>query len=279
LDSTSVYTSHSQLEREKLSKTKILYKKNENFILGTISVTVFLLFWELSVLLGWIDPLFISSPSRILSTGFLLFLDGAIYNDLRVSGIEFGIGFGLAIIVAIPLGILMGWYPKISAIFDPFVAALYATPRIALLPLLMIWFGIGLGSKIAIIFLGSIFPILVNTITGMRTIDADYIKAARSFGAKDKQIFLTVALPSSIPLILTGIRLGLGHALIGVVVGELYAATAGIGFMMAVAGSTFQTDKLMVGIIIIAIAGVAMTEIIRKLEKRFDRWRPQNNKG
>ena len=118
----------------------------------------------------------------------------------------------------------MGWYGRINAVLDPFVSALYATPRIALLPLIMIWFGIGLMSKIAIVFLGAIFPILVNTITGMRTLNADFIKVARSFGATDRQLFLTVALPSSIPMLLTGLRLGLGHALVGIVVGEMKMA-------------------------------------------------------
>jgi NitT/TauT family transport system permease protein len=159
-------------------------------------------------------------------------------------------------------------------VLDPFVSALYATPRIALLPLMMIWFGIGLGSKIAIVFLGAVFPILVNTITGVRTINADFVKVARSFGSNDRQIFLTVALPSSVPLLLTGLRLGLGHALIGIVVVEMYGATAGLGFLIAVSGARFQTDKVMVGIIIIAALGVALTELLRVVERRFERWRP-----
>ncbi|WP_082033958.1 ABC transporter permease [Cohnella kolymensis] len=224
--------------------------------------------------LGYINPLFTSSPTRIISTGIDLFSSGAIYKDLRVSGIEFIWGFGLAIFVGVPLGILMGWYYRVNAILEPFVSALYATPRIALLPLIIIWFGIGVFSKIAIIFLGAVFPILVNTITGMRTVDAHFIKTARSFGASDLQIFRTVALPASVPLILTGLRLGLGHALIGIVVGELYAATAGIGFFITVAGATFQTDKVMVGIIIIAAGGVLLAECIRLIERRFESWRP-----
>jgi ABC-type nitrate/sulfonate/bicarbonate transport system permease component len=154
------------------------------------------------------------------------------------------------------------------------VSALYATPRIALLPLVMIWFGIGLMSKIAIVFLGAIFPILVNTITGVRTVNADFVKVARSFGSNDWQMFLTVVLPSSVPLLLSGLRLGLGHALVGIVVGEMYGATHGLGFLIATAGARFQTDKVMVGIIIIAAAGVAMTEFLRLIERRFERWRP-----
>ena len=203
-----------------------------------------------------------------------MFADGSIYPHLAVSGYEFLVGYGMAIVIGVPLGILMGWYGRINAVLDPFVSALYATPRIALLPLLMIWFGIGIMSKIAIVFLGAIFPILVNTITGVRTLHADFVKVARSFGASDRQIFLTVALPSSVPLLLTGPRLGLGHALVGIVVGEMYGATHGLGFLIATSGARFQTDKLMVGILLIAAAGVALTELLRLIERRFERWRP-----
>lgn len=249
-------------------------QRHEHALLGAIAVVVFLAFWELSVAAGWINPLFVSSPSRIAVAGYELFADGSIWGDLRVSGIEFVVGYGLAILVGVPLGILMGWYARVDAVLEPFVSALYATPRIALLPLLLIWFGIGIMSKFAIIFLGAIFPILVNTITGMRTVNADFVKVARSFGARDRQLFLTVALPSSVPLLLTGLRLGLGHALIGIVVGEMYGATQGIGFLISSAGARFQTDQVMVGIIIIAAAGVALTALLRMIERRFERWRP-----
>jgi NitT/TauT family transport system permease protein len=168
----------------------------------------------------------------------------------------------------------MGWYSRVNAILEPFVSALYATPRIALLPLVVIWFGIGIASKVAIVFLGAIFPILVNTITGVRTIEADFIKVARSFGATDRQMFATVVLPSAVPMLLTGLRLGLGHALVGIVVGEMYGATQGLGYLIAVAGARFQTDRVMVGIILIAGLGVALTELLRAIERRFERWRP-----
>lgn len=269
----SVYTNIPRLNSNN-PKDKTFFQKNENFILGAAAVAVFLIVWELAVSSGLINPLFTSSPLRIVKTAALMFSEPEIYNDLRVSGIEFMTGYALAIVVGVPLGILMGWYKRVNALLDPFVSALYATPRIALLPLIIIWFGIGIASKIAIVFLGAIFPILVNTITGMRTVDADFVKTARSFGAKDRDLFVTVALPASVPLVLTGLRLGLGHALIGIVVGELYAATAGIGFMMTVAGATFQTDKVMVGILLIAGAGILLAELIKLIEKRFESWRP-----
>lgn len=249
-------------------------RRRENAAIGATAVLVFLAAWEGAVQFGFVNPLFTSSPSRIVSAGYDLFASGTIWGDLEVSALEFFAGYGLAVAIGVPFGILMGWYSRLNAALDPFVSALYATPRIALLPLVMIWFGIGLMSKIAIVFLGAVFPILVNTITGVRTIDAEFIKVARSFGSSDRQLFLKVALPSSVPLLLTGLRLGLGHGLIGIVVGEMFGATQGLGFLIAVAGARFQTDRVMVGIIIIALAGVAMTEVLRAIERRFERWRP-----
>jgi len=256
---------------------RTIWQRYENFLLGLGAVAAFLLFWEISVAIGWANPLFTSSPSRIFATGYEMFADGSIYPDLLISAEEFALGFGLAVIIGVPLGILMGWYTRLNALLDPFVNALYASPRIALMPLIIIWFGIDIWAKIAIIFLSSVFPILVNTMTGVRTMDRDFVKVARSFGASDGQLFKTVALPSSVPNLLTGIRLGLGHALIGIVVGEMYGASAGIGFMMQTAGATFQTDKVMVGIIIIAGAGMALTQVLKMIEARFDVWRPDHH--
>jgi NitT/TauT family transport system permease protein len=250
------------------------WQRNETWLLGTIAMAAFLVFWELVVAFGCVNPLFTSSPSRIVTAGYEMFADGSIYEHIAVSAHEFVVGYGLAIVIGVPLGILMGWYSRVNAVLEPFVAALYATPRIALLPLILIWLGIGIASKIAIVFLGAVFPILVNTITGVRTVEADFIKAARSFGANDWQMFLTVVLPSSVPLLLAGLRLGLGHALVGIVVGEMYGSTKGLGFLIATAGAQFQTDQVMVGIILIAGAGVALTELLRAIERRFERWRP-----
>jgi ABC-type nitrate/sulfonate/bicarbonate transport system permease component len=261
-------------EGDTLAPKTSRWSRHENFVLGLAAVTGFLLFWEASVALGWVNPLFTSSPSRIFAAAYEMFRDGSIYPDLSVSAEEFVLGYGLAVIVGVPLGILMGWYSRLNAVLDPFVNALYATPRIALMPLIIIWFGIDLSAKIAIIFLSTVFPILVNTMTGVRTMERDFVKVARSFGASDGQLFKTVALPSSVPNLLTGLRLGLGHALIGIVVGEMYGAVHGIGFLISMSGARFQTDKVMVGVIIIASAGVALTALLRMVERRFERWRP-----
>ncbi len=168
-------------EKTQLYKFYLNYEKQ---ILGLTSVTIFLGAWEL---IGgvWelINPLFMSAPSRILKTGVELFISGEIWNDLRVSGLEFFWGFFLAVAFGIPFGIITGWYKRASYITDPFVAALYATPRVSLLPLIIIWVGIGILSKVVIVFLASVFPILINVRDGVKTTPYNLLKAARSFGA------------------------------------------------------------------------------------------------
>jgi ABC-type nitrate/sulfonate/bicarbonate transport system permease component len=252
------------------------YLIQEKKILGAAAVIVFLTAWELcGNTLQLINPMFMSAPSLVFKAAYQMFASGEIFNDLYVSGIEFVVGYILSIVVAIPFGIAIGWYKRFAYVCDPFVNAMNATPRIALLPLVIIWLGIGILSKVGIIFLGAVFPLLINTRDGVKTTPHNLLTAARSFGASEWQIFKSVVLPSTLPFILTGLRLAVGRALIGVMVGELYAATAGIGFMITVAGATFQTDKVFVGVLIFAISGMTLTAVIDHYEHRFDKWRPK----
>ena len=226
-----------------------------------------------------INPMFMSAPSLIFKAAVDMFSSGDIYNDLKISSIEVFWGYVLAVVVAIPFGIVTGWYKRASYIFDPFVNAMNATPRVALLPLVIIWLGIGILSKVGIIFLGAVFPMLINARDGVKTTPLNLINAARSFGASEWQVFKSVVFPSTVPFVLTGLRIAVGRALVGVLVGELYAATAGIGFMITVAGATFQTDKVFVGVLIFAIAGIILTDILDRIEHQFDKWRPQVGAG
>jgi ABC-type nitrate/sulfonate/bicarbonate transport system permease component len=258
------------------SKIYKFYLNNEKKLLGIAGVVTFLVVWELvGNVLQLINPMFMSAPSLIFTAAVGMFSSGEIYNDLYVSGIELFWGFLLSALVAVPFGIMVGWYKRMAYIFDPFINAMNATPRVALLPLVIIWLGIGILSKVGIIFLGAVFPILINTRDGVKTTPYNLLTAARSFGASEWTLFKTVVLPSTIPFILTGLRLGLGRAIVGVMVGELYAATAGIGFMITVAGATFQTDKVFVGVLIFALTGMLGMEMLTRIEKRFDKWRPK----
>ncbi|HEY0582104.1 MAG TPA: ABC transporter permease [Chloroflexota bacterium] len=252
------------------------WRRYGGLIVGSLSVGIFLSIWQAVTAARLVPELFLPGPTDIFAELGVLIREGKLWNDLLVSGHELVLGYGLAILVAIPVGILMGWYRGLSWALDPFVSFFYSTPRIALLPLFIIWFGIGINSKVAIIFLGAFFPILINTVAGMHNIEPGLIKVARSYGASDLQIFRTVALPGSVPFTLTGLRLGIGHALIGVVVGELIAAQAGIGLMMANAGATYQTSRVFVGLFILAFAGLALTYILQLLERRFQSWKPSH---
>ena len=258
------------------SKLYKFYLNNEKKLLGIAGVVTFLVVWELvGNVLQLINPMFMSAPSLIFTAAVGMFSSGEIYNDLYVSGIELFWGFLLSALVAVPFGIMVGWYKRMAYIFDPFINAMNATPRVALLPLVIIWLGIGILSKVGIIFLCAVFPILINTRDGVKTTPYNLLTAARSFGASEWTLFKTVVLPSTIPFILTGLRLGLGRAIVGVMVGELYAATAGIGFMITVAGATFQTDKVFVGVLIFALTGMMGMELLTRIERRFDKWRPK----
>jgi NitT/TauT family transport system permease protein len=246
----------------------------EHAMLAAIGVASFIAVWELLPALGLVNPLFTSSPSRIAVAARAAAAD-RLWADILISATEFWTGFLLAVAVGVPLGVFLGWYRRWHALVEPLITMFYTTPRVALLPLLILWLGIGLSSKIAVVFLGAVFPILMNVIAGMRTIDETLLTCARSFGASDLKIFTTLALPGSVPFTLTGLRIGVGRALVGVVVGEMVASSGGLGHMISVAGTTFQTDRVFVGIVIIAVFGYVVTALLNALERRFDAWRPQ----
>jgi NitT/TauT family transport system permease protein len=261
-------------------KSQSFYQRNEALILGGISVVIVLGVWQLAWSTGWpfkISPLFFSGPSAIwqaLLEGLDTEKGGTLLQDMRFSGKNFVVGLGFAILVGVVLGVIIGWYRRIRLLVDPFFSALYATPRVALIPIIIMSLGIDWKSKAFIVFMSAVFPILVNTVAGVRTLDADLLRAARAFCASDWQIFKTIALPGSVPFILTGVRQGVALGLIGVVVGEMYGGSEGIGYSVMFSGQTFRTDATFLGVIIIAFAGMLLTGVAEKLEQRFSRWRP-----
>jgi ABC-type nitrate/sulfonate/bicarbonate transport system permease component len=248
----------------------------EPLLWGVGSVVTFLVAWQLVAQAQLVPPLFLPAPTEIGQAGIVMFQDPAIWIDLQTSGEEFALGYLLAIAVGLPLGLLTGRYLRLSWALDPFISFFYSMPRIALVPLLIIWFGIGIYSKVAVVFLGAFFPITINTMAGIRSLDPALMRAARSFGARELQLFWTIALPGSVPFILTGLRLGIGHALVGVVVGELIAAQHGIAQRMSVAGTLFQVPTMFAALFVISSSGVVLTLVLQRLERRFDAWRPQS---
>jgi len=252
-----------------------VYRKYEGFILGGASVLIVLAAWEVIWELKWISPLFFSGPSAVAKQFRETLLRGTLLSDMAFSGKNFAIGFLLASVAGIVLGIVFGWYRRIRLLSNPFINAFYSMPRVAMVPLIIMWFGIGMWSKVFIVFIFTFFPVLVNTVAGVKALDPDLLRAARAYCATDWQIFKTVALPGSVPFILTGIRQGVSLGLIGVVVGEMFGGSEGVGFMVAYGGQTFQTDTLFVGVVVIASAGILFTWLAERLERRFSRWKPE----
>ena len=256
-------------------KHETFYTRHEGLILGGSAVVVVLAFWEYAWKKEWVSPLFFSGPSAIAKQFWYLVTEGTLVEDMVFSGKNFALGLSMAVVSGVILGVIVGWYRRVRLVLDPFLNALYATPRIAMIPLIIIWFGIDVQAKVFIVFMSSFFPILVNTVSGVRNLDPDLLKAARAFCATDWQIFKTLAVPGSVPFILTGIRQGVALGLIGVVVGEMFGGSKGVGFLVAYGGQTFQTDTVFVGVIIIAVSGMLLTFLTERLERRFSRWRPE----
>jgi NitT/TauT family transport system permease protein len=247
---------------------------HERLLIGGGTLAAFLLAWEICADSGAINPLFISSPSRIALTGAALSADPDFWNDVRVSASEFIFGYAAAAAIGIPLGLAMGWSRRLSYLFSPFVDTLNAVPRVTLLPLLIIWFGIGIWSKVAVAFLGAVIPIIISALAGVKTNEARFLTMARSFSASRMKAFGSIILPGTVPFIFTGLKYAAGRALLGVVVGELYAATAGVGHMIADAGNMFQTDTLFFGVLVFTVTGLVVVGLLDRLERRFQRWRP-----
>ncbi len=245
-------------------------------VIGAAMVLGVILVWQGVAMARVVPELFLPGPSDIWTAFAAYVRDGSIWIDMLYSGQELLTGYLLAVAVGLPLGLLIGWYKRLKYALDPFISFFYSMPRIALIPLLIIWLGIGVKSKIAVVYLGAFFPIVINTMAGVHNLDASLLKAARSFSASDAQIFRTIALPGSVPFILTGLRLGVGHSVVGVFVGELVAAQHGVGYMMATAGATFQTSKVFVGLIIFSSTGLCLTYFLQALERRFQAWRPRS---
>ncbi len=252
---------------------RALFLGKERLVTGALSVGLFLASWEMAVWSGAIDPMFVSSPSRIAAVGLTAIDDRDFWRDVSVSTQEFLYGYVTAILVGIPLGLLVGWSRRLHFLLGPIIDMMNAVPRVTFLPILVLWFGIGIWSKFAVVFLGAVVPILISTYSGVRTNEARFLKVARSFSASSLKLFTSIILPGTVPFIFTGLKYASGRALLGVVVGELYAATAGIGHMIADAGNTFQTDTVFFGVFLFTFTGVVITTVLDRLERHFERWR------
>jgi ABC-type nitrate/sulfonate/bicarbonate transport system permease component len=269
----TIILDNSEAPRRRAALREWFGSRVERITLGTAFIVLLFIAWQLATVLGLEPPIILPSPASVIAAFRDLFSSSDIWSDFAASGKELLYGYTLAALVGITVGLAIGWYQRLGYFVDPFVNFLYAVPRVALGPLLIVWLGIGLGSKVALVFLISVFPVLVTTSSGVRSLDPNLLRVARCFGASDLKIFRTIALPGSVPFILGGLRLAVGQSLIGVFVAELLGAQHGVGALIENAGQQFQTDVVFAGLLIFAAAGLSLTAIVRWLERRFDAWR------
>jgi ABC-type nitrate/sulfonate/bicarbonate transport system permease component len=242
-------------------------------ILAVGLVVIVIAAWQLSVSLGWVNRIYTSEPSTIAVAASHFIPSSAGLQDMATSGEELLIGFGLSIVVGVVLGLLMGRYVLLEEATSLGLNIFYSLPLLALAPILVLWFGIGIESKIVVVFLASLFPILVSTLTGVKNVDSSLKDMARSYRANDIQMWLTVLLPASLPSILSGIRIGMAGALVGVVVGEFISSSSGIGFLISQSANNFNITDMFVGLLILAVVSLILTVILRRLDSHFSKWR------
>jgi NitT/TauT family transport system permease protein len=243
-----------------------------NKFAGTISVVGGLLFWEVLSRFVIGNTLFLASPSQILVAIYDLTMTGEMGAHVSISAIEFALGYVIASVIGIALGFGMASNETFKQAMQPWISGLYATPTIALAPLFILWLGIGIWSKVLVVIFLVLFPVTINTEAGLRTTSERLIEMLKSFGASGSQIFFKVSLPSAVPFILAGLKLGIGRGLIGVVVAELFGSRAGLGRLIAQSADSFNMPELFAGVIVLAVAGIAMTACFGWLEKRLVPW-------
>src|SRR5437667_1625079 len=256
-------------KRSICESTMSISSSNYRGLISTLAVLAFLATWEIAPRAGLADATYTSQPSRVIAASLEIVPSAGFLHDVSVSLSEFAIGFVLAIGIGVPLGLLLGRFPVLRYVLDPPIMATYATPHLALLPILVVWLGIGMQSKIAVAFVGAVIPILVNSMAAVRGVERSWVAAARSFCAGEWDVFIKVILPASLPAVIMGIRLGLSRAVLGVVVAEMYQSQAGVGNEIMRYGSEFRTDYLLFDVLLVSLFGLTATSAVRALEERL----------
>jgi NitT/TauT family transport system permease protein len=241
-------------------------------VLGLLGLV---LAWEGVTRTGWVPPLVLPSPLGVLAAGAEMLTTGELAVHIATSLRRIVLGFGLGALGGVSVGLAVGVFSLAEAIGNPLIAATFPIPKIALLPLLILWLGIGEASKVAVIMLGVFFPMAINTYTGVRHADPLLIRAAVSFGAGRWSVIRKVMLPSALPMIFAGLKLGAGTSLLLLVAAEMIAANSGIGFLILNAQNLMETTKLMVGIVLLSLLGLASHWLLVRLERAALPWRAE----
>ena len=235
------------------------------------SVAAILIAWQLYG--GSINPILLSDPSSVAVAFVDMVKDGSLGHALASSLAVLGLGFLFGAVAGVLIGLAAGRSDTVSALIDLPVSALYAVPAVALVPVIVLWFGFAVTAKTVVVFLFVIFPVLINTTRGVREVDPELLEVARSFCSSERRMWFDLILPSALPFIVTGLRLAIGRALIGVIIAEYYTSLSGLGDLITTNASNFQTARMFVPIVVIALLGVVFTALLELAERRLVPWR------
>jgi len=261
----------------------------QQLAVGMIVPVIVIAIWQLAATLGWANPQMLPSPLAVAERWLAYLLPVQPYSAEQGSWLAWAVsgelildalgslyrvaaGFAIGAALALPMGLLMGASPRMYAWFNPLMQLLRPIPPIAYIPLSILWFGLGNAPAIFLIVLGAFFPVLMNTIAGVRQVDGIYLRAARNLGASGSTLFLRVILPAAVPYILSGVRIGIGTAFIVVIVSEMIAVNNGLGFRILEAREYFWSDKIMAGMMTIGLLGLAIDSAVNKLNNYLLRW-------
>lgn len=246
-------------------------KKANPRLIKLVTFVIVMAAWEIGG--AYINPLFLSSPTQILAAFVDLTRSGELVAALWSSLSAFVIGILLTIFIGITIGVTMGRFRVVEYILEPYVTALYSTPSIALIPLFILWFGVGVMAKITIIFFLSVFIVIINTFTGVKNLSQSVVDVGAAFGANQRQTFWFIILPAALPFIMTGLRLAVGRGILAMIVAEFFTSISGLGGMIVKYGNFFQTAKMFVPIIVVSLLGVILVDLLKRLEAKLAPWK------
>jgi NitT/TauT family transport system permease protein len=257
-----------------VDRTRALQRRRHP-VARVVGLAALLGLWELLTRTGWVPALFLPSPLGVLAAGVEMLRSGELAGHVVTSLGRLLVGFALGALGGVAVGLAVGVFGVAEAVGTPLIAATFPIPKIALLPLLILWLGIGEASKVAVITLGVFFPMAINTYAGVRHADPLLLRAAVSFGAGRWSLVRKVMLPAALPMIFAGLKLGAGTSLLLLVAAEMIAASSGIGFLVLNAQNLMETTTLMVGIVLLSLLGLASHWLLTRLERRCIPWRAE----
>jgi ABC-type nitrate/sulfonate/bicarbonate transport system permease component len=241
------------------------------WIVRLVSIVCVLIAWEIAG--RQINPLFMSYPTAIAKASVAMIENGELLKALITSLRTLMVGFLTASVIGITMGLLIGRYRVVDAATDWLVTALYATPLIAVIPLVILWFGLGDKAKFFIVTILAVFPVLINTAAGVRNVPSQLIDVGAAFAANERQVFLKIIFPAVLPYIMTGLRLGVGRAIIAMVAAEFFTAITGLGALIVKYGNQYDTASMFVPILVLMFLGVTLSVVLRRVEEMFAPWR------